>query len=443
MISSKKITVFLLFIGDLILLYAGLYLTLLIRYRQIPVPAEIWITHNLPFFFIHILWLFIFYISGLYEIRNFSSYKKILEIVGKNMAIGGALAVLIFYIVPALKITPKLNLLTDVIIVSGLLVLWRRFLWSLPTKIFKTKIIFLGNDNETRKLFEILRENTHLGYEPYLLTGTGEPDFSNLIKKTGARLIIASRETMRSEEGVKKLYEAVSMGITIVNFSSFYEKLVEKIPLYVTGEEWFLENITEINKKAFEKIKKGLDIIMTILLAIPTLMLFPLIAVLSKLESSDKILVRQDRIGKNGKIFTLIKFRTMYTVSEPDGKAKWTEKKDKRITRFGKILRKTSIDELPQIWNVLKGDMSFIGPRPERPEFVEQLQKEIPHYGIRHLVKPGLSGWAQIKFPYGASMEDAKEKLRYDIYYVKNRSIILDLAIVAKTIGAVIGSKKR
>jgi len=248
---------------------------------------------------------------------------------------------------------------------------------------------------------------------------------------------------MRSEEGVKKLYEAVSMGITIVNFSSFYEKLVEKIPLYVTGEEWFLENITEINKKAFEKIKKGLDIIMTILLAIPTLILFPLIAVLSKLESSDKILVRQNRIGKNGKIFTLIKFRTMYTVSEPDGKAKWTEKKDKRITRFGKILRKTSIDELPQIWNVLKGDMSFIGPRPERPEFVEQLQKEIPHYGIRHLVKPGLSGWAQIKFPYGASMEDAKEKLRYDIYYVKNRSIILDLAIVAKTIGAVIGSKKR
>jgi len=145
---------------------------------------------------------------------------------------------------------------------------------------------------------------------------------------------------------------------------------------------------------------------------------------------------------KNGKIFELFKFRTMIKDAEKN-KAQWASENDNRITKIGKILRKTRLDELPQIWNVLKGDLSFIGPRPERPEFVEMLKKEIPHYAMRHLVKPGLSGWAQIKYPYAASVKDAEEKLQYDLYYIKNRSMVLDLAITAKTIATIVSRQGR
>jgi len=168
----------------------------------------------------------------------------------------------------------------------------------------------------------------------------------------------------------------------------------------------------------------------------------PLIGALIKLNSAGPIFYRQKRVGKNGKIFEIAKFRSMFKDAEKNG-AQWANEKDERITGMGKILRKTRIDELPQLWNVLKGEMSFIGPRPERPEFVEELQKQIPHYVMRHLVKPGLSGWAQIKFPYGASVEDAMEKLQYDLYYIKNRSFVLDLAITARTIAAVLSREGR
>jgi lipopolysaccharide/colanic/teichoic acid biosynthesis glycosyltransferase len=290
----------------------------------------------------------------------------------------------------------------------------------------------------------MLKENPQHGYEPLLLKlPSQEQNLVEIIKKHNIQLVVSPRNIMQSKETTKELYKTLSFGISIIDFASFYESLAEKIPLSMINEEWFLENLMEINKKAFEKFKRVFDILGSIMLGIPTLIMFPFVALFSKIESSDKILVRQNRVGKNGKIFTLVKFRSMYHASETDGKAKWAEEKDPRVTRVGGFLRKTRLDELPQLWNVLKGEMSFIGPRPERPEFVKRLEKEIPHYTIRHLVKPGLSGWAQIKFSYGASVEDAMEKLQYELYYIKNRSIILDLAVTAKTIATMISHAGR
>jgi lipopolysaccharide/colanic/teichoic acid biosynthesis glycosyltransferase len=248
---------------------------------------------------------------------------------------------------------------------------------------------------------------------------------------------------MSNEKIAKKLYQTIPLGANIVDFESFYESIVEKVPVYLINETWFLENIRDINKKNIDILKRIFDIIFSVILGIPTLLLAPLIFLLSKIESNDRLIVRQERVGKNGKIFMLLKFRSMYSATEKDGKAKWADKNDSRITKFGNIIRKTRIDELPQVWNIFKGEMSFVGPRPERPEFVSQLEKQIPHYAMRHLVKPGLSGWAQIKFSYGASVEDAMEKLQHDLYYIKNRSLVLELAIAVKTIKTILAREGR
>ena len=176
---------------------------------------------------------------------------------------------------------------------------------------------------------------------------------------------------------------------------------------------------------------------MAFCLGLTSLPLFPFIAAAVKLNSPGNVFYTQKRIGKGGQMFWLLKFRSMVQDAEKDG-AKWAEKEDTRITKVGNFLRKSRLDELPQLWNVLKGEMSFIGPRPERPEFVRELEKQIPFYQTRHLIKPGLTGWAQINFPYGASVEDAMEKLQYDLYYIKHRSLVLDFGVVLKTIKIVL-----
>ncbi|MFH1534764.1 MAG: sugar transferase, partial [Patescibacteria group bacterium] len=213
----------------------------------------------------------------------------------------------------------------------------------------------------------------------------------------------------------------------------FYESVTGKIPVSLIDKTWFLENLLEINKQTFEKFKRVVDIIFSIILFIPFIIVYPFAALAIKINSKGPVFYKQKRVGKNEKFFEILKFRSMVADAEKNG-AEWAKENDKRITIAGNILRKTRIDELPQIWNVLKGDLSFVGPRPERPEFVQELENQIPHYSMRHLVRPGLSGWAQINFPYGASVEDATEKMQYDLYYIKNRSFLLEISIMLKTI---------
>ncbi|PIT89076.1 MAG: hypothetical protein COU27_02185 [Candidatus Levybacteria bacterium CG10_big_fil_rev_8_21_14_0_10_36_7] len=220
--------------------------------------------------------------------------------------------------------------------------------------------------------------------------------------------------------------------------------LTGRIPVSLVNENWFLENLAELDKQTFEKIKRWVDILMTIIFSVPTIILFPFVAIAIKLNSNGPIFIKQKRTGKMGKVFKLYKFRSMVALN-PDGLAetdikmgwKKPEGTDARITFIGNILRTTRIDELPQIWNVLRGDLSFVGPRPERPEFVQELEKEIPYYSIRHIIKPGLTGWAQINFS-GASAKDAPIKMQYDLYYIKNRSLLLEISILLKTVMVVL-----
>lgn len=220
----------------------------------------------------------------------------------------------------------------------------------------------------------------------------------------------------------------------VTDTPTFVEKYLNEVPAENITVQWFL--VADVQATAgYDAIKRIADIAAAVLAFALTLPLWPLIALLIRLDSRGSAIYSQARVGLHGRVFQIYKFRTMRADAEREG-ARWAEANDDRITRVGRLLRQSRLDELPQLWNILRGDMSLVGPRPERPEFVEKLAEVIPHYRQRHLIKPGLTGWAQIRFRYGASVQDAHRKLCYDLYYLKYRSIDLDAAIIIRTIGA-------
>jgi exopolysaccharide biosynthesis polyprenyl glycosylphosphotransferase len=229
--------------------------------------------------------------------------------------------------------------------------------------------------------------------------------------------------------------------VAIEECTSFFERVTGKVHIDMLRPSWLIfagrKRDTRLKNAIREVVHRGLALIGFIV----SLPIAILTAVLIKLDSKGEIFYRQERVGKNGRIFKVIKFRSMKTDAEADGKPVWATTEDERVTRVGRVIRKIRVDEIPQFWNIIKGEMSFVGPRPERPHFVEQLAGEIPFYEHRHLVAPGLTGWAQIKYPYGASVEDARQKLQYDLYYIKNQSLALDLVIVFETVKTVLLSK--
>lgn len=461
MSNSKKKYSLILLLGDLAVFYLSLFLALILRYRGL-FKMGVWKIHSGPFLYVHILWILIFYIIGLYDFKNFASRKNIYEKIMRAMITAGILTIPVFYFVPSFLITPKTTLFLDLFFITALIILWRRTFWFLSLRLAKIKILFLGFSREIKDIIIYLKNNLQLGYEPKIVLTSNTEDIEQenefaknhnikmiildhnleaLIKEYGTQFIVVSEDMMKNKTAAERLYAALPLKIAVMNFLAFYEIVMEKIPVSIITEMWFLENINETNKNIFAFLKRIFDILLAVLLMIFTLAILPFIAIITKFTRGE-VFYFQKRVGKDGKIFNLIKFGTMILDAEKEG-VKWAENNDRRTTRFGKFLRKTRLDELPQLLNVLKGEMSFIGPRPERPEFVEKLVKEIPHYSMRHLVKPGLSGWAQIKLPHGGVGEAAMEKMQYDLYYIKNRSFVLDAAIALKTLAIIMRREGR
>lgn len=258
-------------------------------------------------------------------------------------------------------------------------------------------------------------------------------------QKTHATMIVLLPDAPLDSEIAHELLEAKLHGVMVVDIRSFYEHVVQRLPLSQINDEWLLQSdgFSLNTRGSLRRLKRAFDVMVSLFLLILTLPITLVAALIVRLESPGPVIYRQDRVGLHEKEFTVYKFRSMRNDAEKNG-AVWAAKNDARVTRFGKFMRKTRIDELPQLWNVLKGDMSFIGPRPERMTFVKELKREIPYYGMRHTVKPGLTGWAQVSYPYGASVADARRKLEYDLYYIKNLSILMDIRIMFKTLGVVL-----
>jgi sugar transferase (PEP-CTERM system associated) len=240
-------------------------------------------------------------------------------------------------------------------------------------------------------------------------------------------------EDRRKEMPVNDLLHLKLSGVDIVEFSTFWEKETGRVDLDTVHPSWMIFSDGFGGTTATRAVKRGFDLLVSLSFLFLTLPVLAATALLIKLDTRGPIFYRQERVGQHGRPFMLLKFRSMVTDAERDGVPQWAGSGDARVTRVGRVIRQTRIDEIPQVFNVLIGDMSFIGPRPERPFFVQELATKIPYYAERHRVKPGITGWAQINFPYGASIEDAKQKLEYDLYYIKNHSIFLDCIILLQT----------
>ncbi len=429
--------IFLLVLSDTIALYAALFLTLLIRYGIGGFYSAFWNLHAGPFTVIFIIWLLVFYIAGLYDLRRLRDNLQFLRTFGGATIASGIIATVLFYLVPAFGITPKTNLAILLLIFGVIQIFWRRWLNAIIcSQTPPNKLLLVGEGPSAENILQLVNTHPELGYEIRAHVPQDEKtmeSLEDLARSHDATMIVVPRHLRYEDDTAIILFKLLSAGIEIRDLTNFYELIAGKVPLLDLEEAWFLENLL-IRNPAYEFLKRVADIAAAIVLGAITIVLFPFIALAVKLSSPGPVLKRQARIGKSGKPYTHYKFRTMRETVEN----KWLDEDHARITPIGHFLRRTHIDEFPQSINLLRGEISLVGPRPDFGDFFEKLKTQIPYYSVRTIVKPGLTGWAQINMPTTISLEETKERLCYDIYYLKNRSLTLDMLIILKTLKAVV-----
>jgi len=430
MLNTLNIRRSLLIVSDILLLYLSLVVTVYFRLGG----KFGWINlyeHLLPFSILYFFWLIIFYIFGLYDLNIIkireTFYARFFGAILAALVIGLSF----FYLFRITEVTPKTNLVLNILIFAVLLFLWRKIFLALFSSRFLTRVAIVGEQNQAQKLAEEINSRPYLGYKVMSLDMSR--DLPDQINENKIEVILVPPDLVFDSELIKNLYRCLPTGIKFLNWTRAYEIIAEKIPVSLVNHVWFLENLGEGEKIFYDKLKRTLDIILAAIVIAATLPFWILIAIFIKLEDRGPIIYTQERVGKDGKPFPLLKFRSMEPEAEKKTGPLWAEEKDRRATKVGAFLRRIHLDELPQMINVLRGEISLVGPRPERPEFIRQLGKEISHYQLRHIIKPGFTGWAQIKFRYGRSVMDSQEKFQYDLYYLKNRSLLLDLGILLKT----------
>jgi len=436
--SISKFRQIIIFFGDVVIFYLSLVLTLWLRYGA-GFYGNLFDYHIGPFSIVLAIWIVVFYISGIYDLKNLKNDLEFEKKFWYALLFNAAISTIFFYLSTNINIAPKTNLFIFLIIFGGIGYFYRQIVNSfLGKNEAATRILLIGNNRTAQEINEYLKENTQLGYEIkfWMKDGLKDKEFEHLFQ-----IIVANKiNTIVIPAHIKKdfvssslIYKTLLTGVDIMDLATLYESVFKKVPLAELEEVWFLENITK-KHRIYEYIVSPLEYILAFLMFIVLLPALIIIAIAVKLTSEGAAIFKQKRVGKNGQEFTIYKFRTMRIDAEKNGPQWANYFKDDRATKIGRFLRATHIDELPQLINIIKGELSFIGPRPERPEFVAELKKEIPYYELRHLTKPGITGWAQINFRYGATVQEAYEKTQFDIYYIKNNSPFLDLSILLKTI---------
>ena len=438
-------------LAEAMIIFGGLMLALYIRVGVDGAQYEL----NERAAWMKILIATIFCVISLfiYDLYSFTVVNDRRELIYRLLqALGTAWAALalLFYFAPDLMIGRGVTLLS-VPLVAALLLGWRLVIhWLTAHPDIGERVLIVGSGEAAVNIAKVTKSQQAAGYrvvgflsgEPELLgkslfnpkvIGLME-DLEQVVKTERIdRVIIAIRDRRGAFPTEQLLKLSLSGDVAIEEFTSFHERLTGQVHLDMLRPSWliFAGKLRETRFRAFarEIVHRGLALI-GLVLSLPIALLT---AIAIKLDSPGAVFYRQERVGKKGKPFEVIKFRSMCTDAEKDGQAIWAQENDVRVTRVGRIIRMLRIDEIPQFWCIIKGEMNFVGPRPERPVFVEQLAIEIPFYEQRHLVAPGLTGWAQVRYPYGASVEDARQKLQYDLYYIKNQSLLLDLLIVLET----------
>ncbi len=429
-----------LFLGDIFIFYISLWIMLIVRYGEWPNAALLQL-HLVPFSLFFITWLIVFYIGGLYEKQALILRDRLPRSIIQVHLINSAVAVVFFYLIPYFSITPKTNLFIYLVISLILLLLWRLYGISLVVPQQRQNALLIASGQEMWDLRDEINNHPH-----YNLTFVSSVDLDRLadidfneevVKRVytdNISVIVADFKDNEAEPILSVLYNLIFSKVIFIDMYKLYESVFDRIPLSLIEYSWFLENISLRPKHGYDFLKRIMDIILAIPTALISLILYPFIIAAIKLDDGGPAFIVQERIGKDSRPFFIYKFRSM-SRNETEVGAVDT---GNTITRVGRFLRRSRLDELPQLWNVIRGDLSLIGPRPELPSAVHHYEQEIPYYGIRHLIKPGLSGWAQLYHDTHAhhtlGVRSTKEKLSYDLYYIKNRSFLLDIRIVLKTI---------
>ena len=436
--------------GDIILIIASFCFAPLIRFGVYLDPFTILGLSDVIATFVYLLVLYIFNYYNLEEAKEIVTYSMRFALVVLMINLINASLFYIFHL---------RSYSSGIIAISGLIAFVSLLIWRLSiiryisatTKPWRVLIMGAGWAGKTlnsllaeKREYEVVgfidddknKKDTRIADVPVLGTSDHLLDFIKDMKID--KVIVAITHAIKPIV-FQGLVQAKFNGVAVYPLPAFYEKITGKIPVLHTNQMWLgFADISGVKKNLYNiRLKKVFDKFLSIIGVILSSPIVIITATLIKLESRGPVLYRQKRVGWDEKEFELIKFRSMRIDAEANG-AVWAQENDPRVTHVGRIIRKLRIDELPQLWNVLNGDMSFVGPRPERPEFVKLLKEEIPYYSLRHSMRPGITGWAQVNYRYGASKEDALEKLQYDLYYIKNMSMLLDFYILLRTVRVMI-----
>ncbi len=391
------------------------------------------------------------YHNDLYEINAIDNSIDLSYKIIQSIGITSIVLAVLYFLVPDLIIA-KWVFFANLVFLFFFLVFWRlAYSFVLRKKMFSEKTMLLGSGELAHNILDEIADKKDLGYNVTSMIARKEDNplaspnkrikvyygfnkICDLAESYSVNNLIVAFDEKRGVFPFDELLACKVRGINILDGESFYERITGKLLVEKINPSWLIFSEGFVKSRISRFSKRLVGLLTSSLLLIIHFPFLLLVAAIIKLESRGPVLFSQERVGEDEKIFMLYKFRSMKADAEQDTGPVWAEENDPRVTRVGKIIRRLRIDELPQLWNVFKGDMSFVGPRPERQFFVEQLKKNVPYYKERASVKPGITGWAQVKYPYGATEKDALEKLKYDLYYIKNMSIVIDLMVLFHTV---------
>jgi sugar transferase (PEP-CTERM system associated) len=393
---------------------------------------------------------------GLYNARQRSRLAGLLTRVAASVGAGATFSAIVFYFFPSIVLYRSQLVLTAALAFGGAVIVRIAFDRLLDENMFKRRVLVYGAGRRAGSIVRLRRRSDRRGFivvgyvaaegDDTSVLGSDDKliggDLLQLCRKHQVDEIVVAMDDRRRRFPMDELLECRLEGLEIVELVSFLERETGKVRLDVLNPSWMIFSEGFRQGRVHSTLERAFDVVASVVLLLLAVPFMLLTALAIKLEDGPRaaIFYRQVRVGQYGRPFKLLKFRSMREDAERDG-AQWAQKNDSRVTRVGSFIRLTRIDELPQILNVLRGEMSFVGPRPERPEFVDQLNERIPYYRERHSIKPGITGWAQLCYPYGSSEQDATEKLQYDLFYVKNHSLLFYLAILVQTVEVIVWGK--
>jgi sugar transferase (PEP-CTERM system associated) len=447
-VSTRSLTVF---AGELLLIFGSVALAASFQHAQ-DLVANIW-----KIALVTVICQLCLYYNDFYDLTVVHSNR---ELVVRLLQAAGAASILLaalYFLLPGLIIGNGIFVSSLFVFLIAILA-WRVAFNQLFGRLrLEERVLVVGTGDTARKVARQILDQHDFAYrvigfidddasrigERIVNPGIiGTPaDIDRLVAAHQIDRIVVGLADRRGKLPIQELLRAKMAGVRVEDATTTYERVTGKILIDDLRPSWLIFSDGFRVSRVARLMKRAIDLSLSLLMAIASLPLMVLTALLVWIDDGRPVLYRQERVGENGRTFVLSKFRSMRKDAEIAGQPVWAKDGDDRVTRVGRFIRKTRLDELPQLWNVLRGDMSFVGPRPERPFFVEELSQQIPFYQQRHAVKPGLTGWAQVKYRYGSSLEDAMEKLRYDLYYIKHLSVFFDLTIVFDTVKVVLFRK--